>query len=193
MNQPHKQCSLYLHPAQAVFQQEDFSALVLALQNTGFIAKKMPSVEGEDTRKKTQQHYFTGDNFLNYIAYMGCAPNIQFEANASSQAFCHIKIHQYKHPKLIYSKAQLRAPQCPQCKKVVNNWLQNINASSLHCDNCDSQSNIEDFHWRKMAGYAQLFIEITDIFPGEAIPQPSLLNALQRITNTSWLHFYSCH
>jgi hypothetical protein len=43
-----------------------------------------------------------------------------------------------------------------------------------------------------MAGYAQLFIEITDIFPREAIPQQILLDKLASITDVEWLYFYSC-
>jgi len=43
-----------------------------------------------------------------------------------------------------------------------------------------------------MAGYAQLFIEITDIFPKEAIPQQLLLDKLSDITNVDWQYFYSC-
>jgi hypothetical protein len=43
-----------------------------------------------------------------------------------------------------------------------------------------------------MAGYARLFIEITDIFPKEAIPQQLLLDKLSAIARTDWQYFYSC-
>jgi hypothetical protein len=60
------------------------------------------------------------------------------------------------------------------------------------CDQCQTRSTIEEFNWRKMAGYARLFIEITDIFPKEAIPQQLLLNILSATFNADWQYFYAC-
>jgi hypothetical protein len=51
---------------------------------------------------------------------------------------------------------------------------------------------MEAIQWRKMAGYAHLFIEITDVFPKEAIPQTLLLDSLTDMSHTGWTYFYSC-
>jgi len=142
--------------------------------------------------QQESQYYFTGEKYLDYIAYMGCAPNIQFEASNDNENFCFIKIHQLTEPQLIHSQRQARAPHCPGCNKPVKNWQDKKVASGIHCDSCGNTSNIENFNWRKMAGYAQLFIEITDIFPKEAIPQQLLLDKLMDITDTRWKYFYSC-
>jgi len=160
-----------------------------ALQKIGFISQKINPEEAENI-------FFTGNKYLEYIAYMGCAPSIQFEASPNNSDnnsdFCFVKIHNYKAARLIHSKKQARAPHCPNCKKPVKNWQQDISSTTIHCDLCHSTSSIEAFNWRKMAGYAQLFIEITDIFPKEAIPQQLLLDKLSNITNTGWQYFYSC-
>ncbi|MBE9568656.1 MAG: hypothetical protein IMF14_08165, partial [Proteobacteria bacterium] len=141
---------------------------------------------------RTEQHFLTGEKFLDYIAYMGCAPAVQFQTDDDGSDFCFIKIHQYDSAELIHSRIQTRAPHCPGCKKAVKNWQTNISSTQIHCDLCATTAGIENFDWRKMAGYAQLFIEITDIFPKEAIPQQILLDKLADITDTGWQYFYSC-
>jgi len=185
MNSTHGLCSLYLCPAQATFNVTDLPAFIKALQEIGLIAQKI-------NPQQKKQHYFTGKKYLDYIAYMGCAPAIQFEASDNDKNFCFIKIHQQATAKLIHSQKQSRAPHCPNCNKPVKNWQQTKTDSSIRCEQCHISSNIEKFNWRKMAGYAQLFIEITDIFPKEAIPQQVLLKKLAAITDTEWQYFYSC-
>ncbi len=185
MNATHDSCSLYLYPQQADFAITDLPAFVHALQKSGLIAQKIDS-------QKTLQHYFTGDKYLDYIAYLGCAPAIKFEAGDKNENFCFIKIQQHSSPTLIYNKKQPRAPHCPHCNKPLKNWQDKKTGSNIHCNLCGNTSGIEKFNWRKMAGYAQLFIEITDIFPKEAIPQQALLDKLAAITGTKWQYFYSC-
>ncbi len=153
------------------------------LQNIGLIAEAI---------SERKDSYYAGARFLDYIAYMGCSPAIQFEASDISNNFCHIKIHQYDSAKLIVSRIQTRAPHCPHCRKPVKNWLNTKTEITIRCDLCNTTANIGDFNWRKMAGYAQLFIEITDIFPKEAIPQQILLDKLGEIFDTDWQYFYSC-
>ena len=184
MNSNYGQCSLFLHPVQHDFTVREPSSLLSELKNINFISQTIENSSGFD--------YFTGDKFLDYVAYMGCAPAIQFEANTAGENFCHIKIQQFDSVKLIHSRIQARAPHCPHCGKPVKNWQQNRNETTILCELCATTSNIAEFNWRKMAGYARLFIEITDIFPKEATPQQSLLDKLSAITEVEWVYFYSC-
>ncbi len=179
-------------PDQADFKPTDLPTLIEALQHNGLISKQI-------NQKNTKLDFFTGDKFLDYIAYMGCSPSIQFEPNTNdknsadnSTDFCFIKIHNYSSPRLIHSKKQARAPHCPHCKQTVKNWEEHLNGSTIHCGQCNTSSNIGAYDWRKMAGYAQLFIEVTDIFPKEAIPQQLLMDKLTDITDVEWVYFYSC-
>jgi len=189
MNQAFGQCSLYLCPDQHDFMPGDILSFISALQDINFISQTINT-------KVSDYRFFTGNNFLDYIAYMGCAPAIQFEASPNGRDdnsdFCFIKIHHYESAQLIYSHKQARAPHCPQCNKQASNWQQNKTSTAILCNHCHASSNIEEFNWRKMAGYAQLFIEITDIFPKEAIPQQLLLDKLANISDTDWQYFYSC-
>jgi hypothetical protein len=183
MNANTSACALFLYPEQADFCIEDLSQFIIRLQEYGFIAETI-------TNQKSS--FYTGNRFLDYIAYMGCSPAIQFEASKSNEHFCFIRIHRYDKAKLIVSQKQARAPHCPHCNKPVNEWQKNKTQETLYCGQCHTTANIAEFNWRKMAGYGRMFIEITDIFPKEAIPQQILLDKLTAISKTDWSYFYSC-
>lgn len=183
MNSTFNQCSLYLHPSEHDFTLEKSSAFINSLQTFGFLSQK--------THTKNNS-FLTGDKFLEYIAYMGCSPNIEFEPTEDNKNYCHIILHQYKTSLLQVSTIQTRAPHCPSCHKPVKDWRENITNESIRCTQCQTTLAIEYFDWRKMAGYSRLFLEITDIFPKEAIPQQVLLDKLASITNIEWQYFYSC-
>ena len=176
-------CALFLCPKQYDFNVDDITSVTSKLQDIGFISRPITDLENS---------FYTGERFLDYVAYLGCSPTIQFEASETSNKFCHIKIHQHDHAKLIVSQMQPRAPHCPNCSKPVKSWLDTKTAETIHCGSCNTTAHISAFNWRKMAGYAQLFIEITDIFPKEAIPQQVFLDKLSDVFNTKWLYFYSC-
>ena len=183
MNANTSACALYLHPEQADFCIEDLTQFITRLQEYGFIAGPIANQESS---------FYSGNKFLDYIAYMGCSPAIQFEASDGNQHFCFIRIHHYDNARLIVSRKQARAPHCPHCNKPVKEWQNNKTQETLYCGQCHTTSNIAEFNWRKMAGYGRMFIEITDIFPKEAIPQQILLDKLTAISKTDWSYFYSC-
>jgi hypothetical protein len=185
MNNAYSKCSLFLCPKEHDYKHRDTASLTSLLRDIDLISGNLPASE-------QTLHYSVGEKFLDYIAYMGCSPAIQFDTTEDQDNFCHIKIHHHESPQLIYSKKQFSAPICPACKKPVKNWQQNISEAAIRCDHCQTVSDIETFNWRRMAGYAQLFIEITDIFPKEAVPQQILMDRLSSITDTGWLYFYSC-
>jgi len=187
MDSMHGKCSLYLIPKQPDFAIEDISSLVTTLQDIGLISQEI-------NQHDNNSHYYSGERYLDYVAYMGCAPSIQFEADAdNNEDFCFIKLHQYEKPELIVSRTQSRAPHCPVCQKPVKDWQDSKTGTAIRCNLCHTSSDIERYNWRKMAGYARLFIEITDIFPKEAIPQQLLLGTLSEKLGTDWLYFYACH
>ena len=183
MNTSTSRCSLFLSPAQSNFTIENKSQFASQLENIGLIAGKIPDQNNA---------FFTGKRYLDYITYLGCSPAIQFEPDETSDSFCHVKIHHYDNAELVVSQIQARAPHCPNCNKPVKNWAHNKTEETIDCELCNTTSNIGEFNWRKMAGYARVFIEITDIFPKEAIPQQILLDELNQMCTTDWSYFYSC-
>ena len=99
MNSTHGKCSLYLSPELADFKLRKLSTLINALQEIRLISQAIDY-------EHTPAHYYTGDKFLDYIAYMGCSPAIQFEASTDSKDnnrdFCSVKILNYDSARLIH-------------------------------------------------------------------------------------------
>lgn len=180
MNSDFSQCSLYLHP--------DTPSVSIDNKKLGLLLNKL-SLTGQAI-PGSDREYYAGDRFLELVSFMGCSPAIQLEAG-ESKSFCFIRLHHYDNATLITSEKQFRAPQCPQCNKPIPGW-NNSDTPNASCGNCLTTSSYEQLNWRKMAGYANYFIEITDIFPKEAIPQSSLLETIQQSTGTEWKYFYSC-
>ena len=188
MSATYAECSLFLSPVDSAFRIDEPGTFLSALQQTGFISR--PINEHADA-------FYTGERFLDHIAYMGCSPAVQFEASDDNDSFCHIRLHQYDVPVLIVSRKQHRPPQCPRCNKPVrsfdiNDQGEQATPQQVSCETCRETSPTAEFNWRKMGGCARTFIEVTDIFPKEAIPQQSLLDRLAAITQTDWHYFYSC-
>ncbi|NOR41795.1 MAG: hypothetical protein GQ572_00555 [Gammaproteobacteria bacterium] len=177
-------CSLFLSPTQSNFTIGDNSQFISQLEEIGLIAKEISN---------QNDAFFTGKRYFDHISYMGCSPTVQFEPGEASNSFCHVKIHYYDRAKLVVSQIQARAPHCPNCSKPVKDWTSDTTEETINCKLCNTTSDIGEFNWRKMAGYARVFIEITDIFPKEAIPQQTLLDELNQICTTEWSYFYSCH
>ena len=184
-------CSLYLHPASSSFSISNIERFIKTLNAIELIAQPIISQQVEKA-EVGRNLFFVGKRYLDYIAYMGCSPTIQFEKTDGSSKFCHIKIHQFGQAKLITSKLQGRTPRCPHCKQLIKNWQQHLSDTDIQCDLCETRSNLEKFNWRKTGAYAKVFIEITDIFPKEAIPQQILLDKLTSTSNIDWKYFYSC-
>lgn len=182
----HNNCSLYLHPVLSDFNFSDLASFINELNAIKLTGQPL------ENKSAGENSFYIGQSYLDYIAYMGCSPAIQFEARDNDSRFCYIKIHQYKAARLINNKTQNRAPHCPHCKQAIKNWQQHLTATSIRCDLCDTRSALEKFNWRKNGAYAQLFIEVTDIFPKEAIPQKLLLDKLASASGTDWQYFYSC-
>lgn len=197
MTKPLSNASLILYPDDTLWQPEQSEAVVATLQQKKFIADKI---------KDKNQSFYVGDKFLEQIAFMGCAPNIEFVARENNSKFCFVHIINLTSPQLFHSTKQARAPHCPLCKKAETNWQQTINKtgenrvdkisnkaqSEIHCNQCNNTSPIETFNWRKSAGYARFFIEIFDIYPREAIPQQAFLDSLKMLHPVDWQYFYYC-
>jgi len=49
---------------------------------------------------------------------------------------------------------------------------------------------MELIKWTKHAGFARLFIEIGNVFPGEAVPVDELLSCLRELGIGEWVYFY---
>ncbi len=172
--------SLIIHPQNTAWSSPDANSMVSCLSETGLTGKRIDNAE---------HSFLVGDHFLDLIAFMGCAPSIRF-AEEDKQPFTHIRLLSTPDTVTAFTSQHSHAPHCPFCKKPEKHWSQKLGSSALECSACGQVAFPWDFNWRRSAGFGRFFIEITEIYPQEAIPQDSLLDALEVCSGTAWQYFY---
>ncbi len=188
---------LILLPADPHATLDDCGKLAAGLQAIGLI--------GAPGACDGNEFYPTGDDFLQLVSFLGCAPNIELEPPADNAtlaaalangSFCFVRLlctdilHFRGDP-------QARAPRCPQCSEPVadwethlRQWRENPAALQWSCTSCGYHGELPDWSLHKNAGFGQVFVEISGIYPSEAIPGPALLQALQTLTGGHWQYVY---
>ncbi len=178
--------SLLLCPQSPDWNPNNIADLIAHLHDIGFIAAAIDPAS-------TETAYFAGECFLELVAFMGCAPSIRFAPDDNSEHFTHIRLHQYDNVTALTGE-HTRAPNCPQCKKAFTSWntkLDTLTTKSLWtCEHCQHSAAPWDYQWRRSAGFARVFLEVTDIYPKEALPQQVLLDSLEQSSGIRWEYFY---
>ena len=177
--------SLFLCPELPDARYPEITAIVKLLKNKGLI-----------DQQQDNDSYLCGENFTQLITFMGCSPYLVFEPPADgTDKYCHIYIRQYPNIQL-FTGQQTAPPRCPECRFRIADWKNRLKdwtarpTSSWHCPECGNTSHAYQLDWRQSGGAGQLFIEIKNIFPGEAVPVDSLLKDLQDLSGLKWRYFY---
>lgn len=154
--------------------------------------------------------YAIGENFLKHIIFMGCSPAIELEVPAEPGSidkidFTFIRMsHNTKNAKPVpyYGKALDRIqqiPRCYYCRKPVTDTLETIHSllkqspDTIACQKCHQRCDVYQLDWRKQNGWGNMFIEVLNVFPSEAVPTDGFLLTLERVTNSKWKFFYTSH
>lgn len=180
MNAAPPLASLVLHPADPSWAPESPETLIRFLQELGLAGEPLHNDENS---------FSVGEKFLEHISFMGCSPHIKFDNVNCDGKFTFIRISTTASITALTGQHSF-APHCPHCKKSEKNWRENLKDNQLTCSHCQQTSAAWQYNWRKSAGFARCFIEITDIYPKEAIPQPSLLASLEKKFQVSWGYFF---
>lgn len=170
--------SLVLHPSDPNWTLKTPEPLINFLQKTGLAAESFD-----------KECFLVGENFLELISFMGCSPNIKLDDEDGDGQFTFIHITGTDEIAGLTGKHSF-SPHCPQCKKPEKNWRKLLKNNNIECSNCQTPSDAWQYNWRKSAGFARCFIEITDIYPKEAIPQSSLLESLEKNFGVPWAYFF---
>lgn len=179
--------SLFLHPQDPQIAPS-ITELVPLLESLGLLGKPLPNRD---------HSFLVGPRFLDLVSFMGCSPYVELEPSAdSTNDFCHLVIHSLPAPRLMFGM-NTRSPRCPACRKPVSESAEQLATKAakdiqtmLTCHHCAAVSAIKDLRWRGDGGLGRTFIEVCNIFPGEAIPVDGLLNRLGREYGTEWNYFY---
>ena len=159
---------------------DDPESLIKTLQEVGLAG---------DSLNKDESSFLVGENFLDHISFMGCSPNIKLDNEDGDDKFTFIRISTTETITALTGKHSF-SPHCPQCKKPEKNWRELLKDNQITCSNCQQTSNAWQYNWRKSAGFGRYFIEITDIYPKEAIPQTLLLESLEKSFQVAWGYFF---
>ena len=146
-----------------------------------------------------QKQFFVGEEFLRLITFLGCSPHIKIEPDDNSNNdFCYIELSHIEEKIRFRRLSRDLVARCPKCRKNIDHGLENIeqlqqSAMTLvvDCLNCQTKTPIYSLDWRHSAAFAHCFIDITHIYPQEAIPGDELLTALEKVSNQKWDYFFS--
>lgn len=160
---------------------------------------------GDAVTLDNEVFYPTGEQFLQHISFLGCAPMIELEAPADPETlsaesaagkFCHVFIHS-STSLCLRADRQCPAPRCPECRQPFTDWRtafsnfqQHPTLADWNCTGCSFNGQLTDLVFRKAAGIGHTFIEIRGIYPSEAVPTDALLSRLQRFSGSGWKTIY---
>jgi len=132
--------------------------------------------------------FLPADLFMQHLTFLGCSPSLNDELTTQIST----KITPFISAIGGDSISRL---SCPNCKKkiekpssIISNFSVNQNWSSPCCKKLMPLSSI---NWRKSAGFSKTFIQISNIFPKEAIPTDDFLLQLCQFSLSTWSYFYS--
>ncbi|MCW8830686.1 MAG: hypothetical protein OQK32_04100 [Gammaproteobacteria bacterium] len=180
MNAFTSNASLVIHPTEPDWTPDDPEVLIKFLQEAELAG---------NTLNNDKNSFLVGEKFLDHISFMGCSPNIKLEDESSNGKFTFVRITTTKNITTLTGKHSF-APHCPHCKKPEKNWRELLLDNRITCSHCQQTSDAWSYNWRKSAGFGRCFIEVTDIYPKEAVPQFSLLESLEKEFGVEWGYFF---
>lgn len=128
------------------------------------------------------------DLFMQHITFLGCSPNLGegISTQITAQKTSNIRA---------IGGNSISKLSCPHCKEkldepslLISNYSINKN---WYAPCCLQKIPLSSINWRKSAGFSNTFIQISNIFPKEAIPSDDFLLLLSQFSLSSWHYFYS--
>jgi len=177
--------SLILHPADPTAPVlPDLESKLIEL---GLIGAKIPGLP---------EAFFAGESFLQLVTFMGCSPAIRLEPDGpGDKEFCHLRLQRFPEETHFLYGSNTRPPHCPHCRHRIGEWpscdtqIADQPETRRACPHCGRPSPPLEWNWRQQAGFGRIFLRVTPIFPGEAIPIDSLLRNLGE-PGPPWRYFY---
>ncbi len=168
--------SLYLYPSEP---HKPFTAQELA----DFLSQQQL---GLDTKQAERMK--AGPRLMEHITYLGCSPAL---ASGGSES----EIHLHMFPDIQgMGGDSIETLRFPRCKHTIPNPSKLLSSPSYaewKCDQCYNSGVNSEINWRKSAAYSDVFIEVTSIFPKEAIPSENFIQSLNQFSHSAWKWFYA--
>ncbi|NKN33909.1 hypothetical protein HF203_11820 [Marichromatium bheemlicum] len=139
--------------------------------------------------------YQVGDAFLSLVSFIGCA--VRIDATGQGQGpWCRVGISRPSSRTRPCLGRNTRAPRCHSCRERLEDWARRLELwhdqprSGWRCVGCGVVRPPWSWDWGRGGGFGRSFVEITGVFPGEAVPTPALLDLLTRASGLNWRYFY---
>lgn len=168
------------------FRLPDRIPLIAALTDAGFLGSPLTGVDNA---------FAAGDRFLQLVIFAGCSVRIELAPGADGP-FCHIRfVGPFRQP-VFRSGRNTRPPRCPGCRSPLKSWKDRLpnegdaDTDEVPCPACGRASPPWDYDWKEKAGFGRLFLQIEEVFPGEATPSSGLMELLERTSGCAWQWFY---
>jgi len=176
--------SLVLHPLEAEWVPHGRGHLSECLVDVGLCERVAPDAQGWCP---------VGEHFLGLVTFLGCSPAIHLAPDPASpeREYCRVRLREFRAAPHFLHARHLPTPRCPVCRApVAVDPAQTTPESDVDCRRCGARTSAARLDWRRAAGYASLFIEISGVYPGEALPTDALLARLEQASGCGWRYFY---
>lgn len=151
---------------------------------------------GQGINGAQAKRFYIGEQFLQHINFMGCAPAIEFAPATDSELdwnqFTFIDVLSKSDKPICLIDWERARPQCQHCKKRISQPGNSLdrNTRTLSCPHCGVESDLTNFNWREFGGCARSMISIVNVYPKEAIPTENLLLQFEKQSGRAWRYFY---
>lgn len=177
---------LVLYPHHHAVEAAHDTALVERLAILGLI--------GAAVSMGKRTHYATGDEFLNLVTFLGCAPHLALEPPPAPcpMDFVNVSLSGPLGAPRLRRGRNTVTPPCPGCGARDHCWdpVPGPGGPALRCNACGTITPAAELNWRKTAAMANCFIDIWGIYPAEAVPNPALMERLAAFSGGPWRHAY---
>ncbi|MGE5153244.1 MAG: hypothetical protein ACM3ST_04440 [Bdellovibrio bacteriovorus] len=158
------------------------------LTRAGFIGQPFPGRPGA---------FAVGTELLGLLSFAGCSVVLPGSTgHQGGEGHCHVRIlGPDSLPRLMWGR-NTRGPRCPQCRARLADWQERLTdwlerpLAGQVCAACGAIHPPWRWDWKQQGGFGRLFVLVEEVFPGEAVPTPRLLDLLTRACGCAWRHFY---
>lgn len=125
---------------------------------------------------------------MELITFMGCSPSLGLELKTVVSCTLYPRV-------CAIGGDSINKIICPNCKSLIKKpatLISNFKNNPIWQSTCcNKEIALQSINWRKSAGFSHAFIQMSHIFPKEAIPTDTLLKKLSYFSQSEWHYFYS--
>ena len=96
----------------------------------------------------------------------------------------------FAEPRILTGENTVK-PRCPHCRARLGDWRERLDMPSAPCPACGQSLPAHELDWRQHAAVGRCFIELRNVFPGEASPSDLLMAELRSVSGQEWRYAWA--